>query len=146
MRYSLSNYILSIEPNDPEIKRLFGTLSIGGEGSVTDSIVISPEGTLFSTTGYATGGWVHNKSQDRHGSASLSINQLSKNVAKFIQLANLYYENDYDGFTLAVSDLAGNKVATCIDCYISSIPSQEFRSTASNQTWSFTCGQINIKS
>ena len=143
MKYSLTNYILSIEPNDSAIKQMFGTISIGGEGSYLDTITISNAENIYSTQGYATGGWVHNKSLDRHGTASLTLNQLSDRVARFIQLAKLSLSGDYAGFTLSLSDINGNKICTCVDCYIMKIPDQSFASSAQNQTWDFTCGQIN---
>lgn len=143
MKYSLANYILSIEPNDAQIKQIFGVTTIGGEGSSVDSITLSNLTNIYDTTGYATGGWVHNKSLDRHGTATISINQLSDRVTRFIQLAKLSLSGDYDGFTLSLTDIEGNKIATCVDCYIQNIPEQAFASTAANQTWTFTCGQIN---
>lgn len=144
MRYSLANYILSIEPNDATIKQMFGTISIGGEGSTVGAISLTPNETMYKTTGYATGGWVHDKSLNRTGVASITLNQLSKAVSKFIQMCKVFYADDYDGFTLSLSDINGNKVATCIDCYISKIPTQEFGATAADQTWDWTCGQINF--
>lgn len=143
-RYSLSDYILSIEPNDQTIKSLFGTISIGGEGSYTDSIRLSRTNNMWSTDGYATGAWVHNKNMSRVGTATLSINQMSPSVAKFIKLANAFYGADYDGFTLSLSDRSGTKVAECVDCYITTIPEQAFETSAGMQNWEFTCGQINF--
>lgn len=143
MKYSLANYILSIDCNDDRLKSIFGTISIGGEGNYLDSITLSQPTSLYSTTGYATGAWVHNKNLDRHGSATLSLNQISNAVAKFIQLAKLFYTDDYEGFTLSLSDIAGNKIATCVDCYIEKIPDQAYTASAQNQSWTFTCGQIN---
>ena len=144
MRYSLANYILSIEPNDATIKAYFGTISIGGDGSYLGSINLSLANAMMTTQGYATGGWSHSKNLDRHGTASLTLNQLSDAVAKFIKLAKLFYTADYDGFTLSLSDINGQKVASCIDCYIDKIPDQDFGEKAADQTWTFTCGQINF--
>lgn len=143
MRYSLANYILSVEPQSSDIKSMFGTISLGGEGSYLGTISLSLNEDLWTTTGYATGGWVHNKSLDKHGTASVTLNQLSDPVSKFIQLCNIYYTGNYPGFTLSLSDIDGNKIATCIDCYITKIPDQVYANSASDQTWSFTCGQIN---
>lgn len=143
-KYSLANYILSIDSNDETIKTYFGTISIGGEGSYLGTVRLSLANPMFNTTGFATGAWVHNKSLDRHGTANITLNQLSDSVAKFIKLAKLYYGEDYDGFTLSLSDIDGNKIATCVDCYISKIPDQEYTDQAGNQTWIFTCGQINF--
>lgn len=144
MRYSLANYILSIDSNDERIKSLFGTISIGGEGSYLGSIAVGLATSMFSTSGYATGGWVHNKNLDRHGTTSITLNQLSDKVAKFIQLCKLFYQEDYDGFTLSLSDINGNKIATMVDCYISQIPQQDYGDSAADQTWTFNCGQINF--
>ena len=143
MKYSLANYILSIDSNDSEIKRIFGTISIGGEGSYLDSLSLSNNSNIFETQGYATGGYVHTKNLDRHGTATITLNQLSDKVGRFIQLAKLSLSGDYDGFTLSLTDSNGNKIATCIDCYIQKIPDQSFGSSAQTQTWVFTCGQIN---
>lgn len=143
MKYSLANYILSIESNDPEIKRIFGTISVGGEGNYLGSMTFSIANPIWSTTGYATGAWVHNKSLDRHGTATLSLAQISEPVAKFIQLCKLYYSGDYEGFTLTLSDIAGNRIVTGVDCYITQIPDQVYENESANQSWTFTCGQIN---
>ena len=144
MKYSLANYSLSIDPNDELIKQMFGTLTVGGEGNYLESMTLSYASAVFSTQGYATGGWVHDKNLDRHGTVSITLNQLSDKVAKFIQLVKLSLSGDYEGFTLSLSDVDGNKIATCVDCYISQIPEQSFASTSQTQTWSFTCGQINF--
>ena len=143
-RYSLADYILSIKPNDPQINSDFGTITIGGEGSYTDSITLSPRDNLFETTGYNTGAWVHNKNLSRVGTAVISISQLSDQVKKFIMMAETYYTGDYDGFTLTVSTNEGSQVATCIDCYIQKIPDQVFGANSANQTWTFTCGKISF--
>ncbi len=143
-RYSLANYILSIDCNSDEIKNMFGTISIGGEGSYTDSITIGGLPNLWDTTGFSTGAWVHNKNLSKTGTATVSISQLSDKVKKFIKMCNVYYSGDYDGLTLSLSDTQGNKVCSCIDCYIQKIPDQAFGNTAANQSWIFTCGQINF--
>ena len=144
MRYSLANYVLSIEPNDSRLKSMFGTISIGGDGSYLGSITLSRTTSLFTTQGYPTGGWVHSKNLDRTGTASLNLNQLSSIVAKLVKMLNVYYTGDYDGLTLSVSDTSGNKIASAIDCYITQIPAQVLGSSAQDQTWSFTCGQVNF--
>jgi len=143
MRYSLANYILSVESNDSFIKQLFGTISIGGEGSYLNRISLSLNKEQFSTKGFVTGGWVHDKSLDRTGVATVELNQLSDKVSKFIQLCKCFYSGDYDGFTLTLSDINGNKVATCVDCYISKPADQDFAESSGSQVWQFTCGQIN---
>lgn len=144
MKYSLANYILSVEPNDSQIKDMFGgTIAIGGEGSYLGSISLSLANPQWSTTGYATGAWIHSKNLDRHGTVTVTLSQLSDPVSRFIQVCARNYGNDYDGFTLSLSDISGKRIATCVDCYITQIPDQTFADTAGTQSWSFTCGQIN---
>lgn len=144
MKYSLANYILSIDSNDNDIKSMFGTISIGGEGSYLGSISLTRNSNMYETRGYRTGGWVHDKNLDRTGTAVVTLNQLAPQVGKFIQLANLFYSSDYQGFTLSLSDINGNKIATCIDCYFTKIPDQSYGESASDQSWSLTCGQVNF--
>lgn len=144
-RYSLATHILSFTSNDNTINDIFGTVSIGGEGSALDSIRIRLNENLWSTQGFATGGWVHNKNLSKAGTVEITINQLTDAVYKFIQLCNTYYAGDYEGLTITLSNNDGREICECIDCYIQKIPDQEYASTAQNQTWSFTCGKITFK-
>lgn len=141
-RYSLANYILSIESNDATIRSLFGTLSIGGEGSYMGSVNVATETDLWSTEGFSTGAWVHNKNLDRHGKVTVSLSQLSDAVQKFIHLCNLYYAGNYGSLSMVLTNVAGSKICTCTDCLITGIPSQDFAETAGRQSWVFTCGKI----
>ena len=143
MRYSLANYIVSITPNDNAMK-IFGTISIGGEGSYLDSINLSLANNLYDTTSYSTGAWVHDKNLAKNGTVSITLNQLSAQVAKFKQMANMLYSSDYDGLTITVSDTLGNEVAKAIDCYFIKIPDQDFGQKASNQQWQLTAGKISF--
>lgn len=144
MKYSLANHILSVKPNDAAIDSMFGTISIGGEGSYLDSINIRKDRAMWNTEGYSTGAWVHNKDMSKIGTVDVSLNQLTDIVAKFITLCETYYTGDYEGFTLTVTRNDGTVLCTCIDCYITKIPDQSFTNSASNQTWTFTCGQVNF--
>ena len=145
MRYSLSRYILTIAI---PAKLGFGskTLSVGGEASYLDSITISFNNALWSTTGDATGSWVHTKNLDRTGTVTVSLSQLANNVSQFKTLCSTYFnaESDYDGLTLTLKDIDGNEIASCEDCYITKIPDQGFQSTAQQQSWTFTCGKITF--
>lgn len=141
-RYSLANYILSIESNDATIRSLFGTISIGGEGSYMGSVKVEVPQDLWSTEGYATGAWVHNKNLDRSGTVAVELSQLSDAVQKFIRLCNLYYSGGYGSLSMVLTNTAGTKIATCTDCLPKNIPGQEFGDTAAKQTWTFTCGKI----
>lgn len=144
MKYSLANYILSIQPDDPALARMFNTVSVGGEGDALSTISISLDADLWSTDGFATGAWVHNKNLSRIGSISVTISQLSDRITKFKQMCNVYYNNDYSGFTLTLSDSEGNKVCTALDSYLTKIPEQSFTESAGTQTWNFTCGEITF--
>lgn len=146
MKYSLANYILTVKPNDTNAQAVFGNdISIGGEGNYVGSISLSRQTEMWSTSAFATGAWIHNKNLDRHGTVDIELSQLAPQVGRFIQLCNVYYASDYEGFTLTLTDSEQNQIAECIDCYITKIPNQVFSETAGTQTWTFTCGQINYK-
>ena len=142
--YSLGNYIFSIKPNDQTLLDSFNVISIGGEGSYLNTIRIRRNNNLFTTTSYATGGWIHDKNLSRVGTVEITISQLSDAIIKFIRMSEIFFEGEYEGFTLTLSKNDGTKVCTCIDCYITTIPEQGFAETSQTQTWSFTCGQINF--
>lgn len=146
MRYSLSNYILSIASADAKINQLFKNVQIGGEGDALSSIVIQTSDRLWETDSFATGAWVHNKNLSRVGTCEVSISQLSDAVAKFKTFVAYFYgesaSEDIGGVTLTLSDSNNNVVATCEDCYPVQIPSQEFGAKAAEQRWQFTCGRI----
>lgn len=147
MKYSLADYILNIQSNDPSIAAIFGGvdgLSIGGEGSVLDSLSINLDNNLWDTTSYATGGWVHSKNLSRSGTAQITLNQLSVKLGKLKQLCNMYYGGDYDGLTATLIDSTGKEIAKCEDCFVQKIPSQDFGQNAGTQTWTLTCGKITI--
>lgn len=141
-RYSLADYRLSIDSNDPTIKSMFGTISIGGEGSYLGSVIVSQNSALWNTKGFATGAWVHDKNLDRTGKCQINIHQLANDVVKLIRLCNIYYSGNYGSSTIIVSDNLGNKVATCNDCFIEKIADQSFSESSENQSWTFTCGKV----
>ena len=146
MRYSLAKYILTISANDVRMQDIFKELTIGGDGSLVGSVTFSRNSSLYETTGFATGGYVHNKNLSKIGTVTLSISQLAKSVGKLIAASEAFYGADYDGFTLTLTTNEGEKVASAIDCYIQKTPDQVFESQASQQSWSFTCGEINFGS
>lgn len=144
-RYSLADHIISFESKDQKINELFGSISIGGEGSYLDSITISTDSNIWETTGYSTGAWVHDKNLSRIGTVNITISQLTDAVARFIQLCKIYYAGGHDeGITLTLVDNTQRIICTCIDCYIQKIPEQGFGPKAANQTWTFTCGKITF--
>lgn len=144
--YSLADHILTVALPQRLVSQ-FGTefISVGGEGSYLDSITIRIDNRLFDTVGDYTGSWHHNKNLNAQGSVSVSINQLSPQVARFKRLCNLFKNGDYEGLTLTVKTLQGTLISTALDCYISKIPDQDFRGTAQNQTWDFTSGKVTIE-
>lgn len=149
MRYSLSNYVVSFASENTNINRLFGNIQIGGEGDALSNISVQTTDTLWSTTSFATGAWVHNKNLSRVGEISVSISQLTDAVAKFKTFINYFYNetenNTINGLTITIMDANRNQtVATCEDCYPTKIPTQSFAATAAEQTWTFTCGQITF--
>lgn len=143
MRYSLADYILSIKSDDPNLQS-FGTISVGGEGDAIDSISVELDNNMWDTTGFATGAWIHDKNLSRTGKVTITLSQLSDKVAKFVQLAKVFYTGDFEGLTMSVTDSSGQEVALCEDCYVVKIPRQDFASRAANQAWTFTAGRITF--
>ena len=143
MKYSLADYVLSIKTNDASLKP-FGTITIGGEGTALDSISIDYANDMWETTSFATGAWIQNKNLARNGTIELTLSQLSDQVAKFIQLVNVFRSGDYKGLTVSLVDSTGTQIADCVECYFTKIPTQEFGDRAGMQTWRLTAGQITI--
>lgn len=150
MKYSLVDYILTIEM-DSNVQRTLGfenpTISIGGEGSYLDTITIEQTQDTWDTSGDATGGWIHRKSLNRVGTAALSLNMLSPRVAQLTKLFNLYFTHPDiadSGLTLTLANAKSTIVATCIDAYITKIPSLTFSEQPGTRTWTFTAGKVTI--
>ena len=148
--YALADYIVTLKPSE-SLARVFGeTITIGGDGNIfgpTDSIKVGlKNGSILETTGYATGGWVHSKSYDRTGTVEFNISQISDQVTKLINLCNFYYNGNYDGMTITVTNNNDNTiVATCEDCYVDGIPEQSLGTSAGMQTWTFNCGKVTFR-
>lgn len=142
MKYNLADYIVSIQANDESLRNLFQNVSIGGEGSAIGSISSETTEQMFTTKGYPTGAWVHNKNLSKVGTVTLEISQLSDKIAKLKQMLNVFYGGDYNGFTISLTDSTGAKVFTAIDCYITKVPAQAFGNEEVTQQWTFTCGEI----
>ena len=145
MVYSLANYKLSISINDVVLRTAFGSaLTVGGNGSQLESMTVSPNANIFDIESYATGGYVFNKSYDRSGSVSVTLNQLSDEIGKFKNLINMYYSGDYGALTIVLTNNENEKVIECVDCLPTKIPDQQFQSTAQTQTWGFSVGKITV--
>ena len=144
MKYNLSDYVLSIKSTDPSIDGMFGTISIGGDGSYTDSISVTLNQKLWAVESFATGGYVHNKNVARDGTVEARLSQLSDQVRNLIRLVNTYYDTGSSDAPLTMTLTDRNERIACEmkDVYPSAIPSQDFQSTAQLQTWSFSCGKI----
>lgn len=146
-RYSLADYSITVKlPSNLAAEFGVETISVGGENSYTSSISVAMNSSLWSTSGDNTGSFVHTKNLDRTGTCSVSLNQMSTQVAKFIRLCNIFYRTteEYDGLTITVNSSQNIPVCICDDCYINKIPDQSFGNTPSDQTWQFTCGRITF--
>lgn len=145
-KYSLANYIVTFSANDNRISEIINDISIGGKDDTLDSITISRANDLFSVTGYATGGYVFDKSLDRTGSVTLSISQLAAQIPVLKNLCQVLESEDGEGLTITVRAAGStDAVAECIDCFPTKIPDQAFGSSSANQSWEFICGQVNFK-
>lgn len=147
MRYSLTDYILSIKLPTSLSQALNldkDVIEIGGEGSYLDSITISLNSNLVETTADSTGSWIHDFNYAKNGTISISINQVSAKIARFKQITNIFYNagEKYEGLTLTVTNRAQEQIVDAKDCYFQRIPDQNYQNTAQNQTWILTCGAI----
>lgn len=145
MVYSLANYKVAISINDSILKTAFGdVLTVGGNGSQLESMSVDFNASIFSKQTYSTGGYVFDKSYDRSGSLSITLNQLSEEVGKFKNLINMYYAGDYETLSIVLTNNENEKVIEMIDCLPSKIPTQQFQSSAQTQTWGFEVGRITV--
>lgn len=146
MRYSLANYYVSFTHTATDLTDLFDSVSIGGEYDTLSSIDIAYASNLWTTTGYATGAWVHAMNLDRHGTITITLSIISDNIDKFIKFCNLFYLNGaaYEGLTMTVTNTVSDVVLTATDCYIQKIPNLQLSATPGNQQWVFTCGKIDF--
>ena len=144
--YSLASHILTLAlPVD--LANIVGTqyISIGGEGSYLGSIAVSLDNDLINISGDYTGSWTVSKNLNAQGSFTISINQMSPQIARLRRICNLLRNADYDGMTITLKTLQGQLIATGNDCYIKKIPGVEFRESPSTQSWEFLSGKIIIE-
>jgi len=145
MRYSLADYVLTISiPQKLRTALGITTISVGGEGSYLDNFSFSMRKDTWETQGDDTGGWIHTKSYNRIGDASLTLNMLSEQVVQLTRLFNIYFSSEQldEGVTITLSDASSNTVVTCNDCYVKRIPDLSIQASPGTRTWQFTCGQI----
>ena len=144
-KYALAKYVATISL-PATVANAFGmnSISIGGSGSYTDSISINYNEDMWKVEGDATGSYVMNRNDNKTGSIELNINQLSDKVKQLITLCNVYKSSDEidEGLTIEVRSTDGTMIATCNDCMPQRIPSQVMGATATNQTWTFVCGEV----
>lgn len=141
--YSLASYTLAFSELEPGTT--LTNYSVGGSGSMMDSITISRPTEVYTTEGDPTGGYVHNKSLNKTGTVSLTLNQLSKQISTLTTLLGIYTNADVEkGFNMTLRDSQGNDVARCIDCLPQGYPEQVYGNTATTQTWVITCGEIDF--
>ena len=117
------------------------------KGSFVGQIVVRRNKDLFSTTGDATGSWVHDKNLDRTGTIEIDITQISDDVVMLSQLCQIFesLQTNIPGLELTISS-TGSGVATTIvtgrDSYLQKLPDLTFGENAQKLTWIFTCGQV----
>lgn len=153
-RYSLADHLVKVTlPANIQYQGadLGGmVLQFGGpgnnnnNGSFMGSITVARSTNTWSTTGDATGSWVHNKTLDRTGTVSLDLRQVSDDVIRLQMLANIFETQEVqEGCRIEV--YSGNvTVAVADDCYITKIPNQVYGDSAANQTWEWTSGKVTF--
>lgn len=149
--YSLADYVLALKVNDQNDLAAFGltsdTLTVGGEGQFLAKVTVKISNAQWTTKADATGAWVHTRSFDQSGNITLSINQMSDAVIRFIRIVEAYYSssNIRSGFTLTLSKSSDVSFSVlCEDCRITQIPDQTHDKEANDQEWVFTSGKITF--
>ena len=160
-QYSLADYQLTIGLSDSVAQLLglrdsFGNLltnfSIGGpgednEGSFVGQIIVNRVQDLFTTTGDATGSWVHDKNLNRTGTIQIDITQISDDIVTLVQLCQIFesVQTNMPGLELTINSVASNTATTMVtgrDAYIQKLPELTLGEQAQKLSWTFTCGQI----
>lgn len=160
-QYSLADYQLTIGLSDNVARQLglrdangnlLTNFTIGGpgednQGSFVGQIVVTRNTNLFSTTGDATGSWVHDKNLDRTGSIQVDITQISDDVITLVQLCQMFesIQTNMPGLELTINSVASNVSNTMVtgrDSYIQKLPDLTLAESAGRLSWVFTCGQV----
>ena len=150
--YSLADYILTLGIDSAQLRSLLGlsenTISIGGEGQYMGSIKVAYTSDQWSMKADATGAWTHSKSYDQSGTFSLSLNQMSPAVIRFIGIVAAYYSSNEirDGFTLTLKKAGNTETFNVVgeDCRPVKIADQTFEAESSEQDWTFNVGRITF--
>lgn len=150
--YSLADYILTLGIDSYELRTLLGlsssSISIGGEGQYMGSVKVSYTTDQWTTKADATGAWTHSKSYDQSGTITVSINQMSPAVIRFIGIVAAYYSSNEvrDGFTITLKKAGNNETFNVLgeDCRIRKNADQDFASEAQEQDWVFNAGRISF--
>ena len=160
-QYSLADYQLTIGLSDNVARLLnlrdqYGNLltnfTIGGpgennEGSFVGQIVVTRNQELFTTTGDATGSWVHDKNLNRTGTITVDITQIADSIITLVQLCQIFesIQTNMPGLELTINSVASSTSTTMVtgrDCYIAKLPDLPLADQAGRMSWVFTCGQI----
>lgn len=145
MKYSLLDYVLTISlPTKLRTALGITTISVGGEGSYLDNFTFAMATNTWAVKGDATGSWIHEKSNDRTGTASITLNMMSPQIMVLTRLFNTYFtaDNVAEGVTITLSDAASNTVVTCNDCFVQKLPDLTIKASPDTREWNFVCGQI----
>lgn len=159
--YSLADYQLTIGISEDLANKLnlrdsngnvLTNFTIGGpgengEGSFVGQISVNRSKELFTTTGDATGSWVHDKSLDRTGTITIDITQISDDIVALVQICQIFesVQSSMPGLELTINSVASDVNTTMVtgkDAYIQKLPELTLGETAGRLSWVFTCGQI----
>ena len=150
--YSLADYILTLKVDDVTLRTKLGmladdTIQVGGQGKFMGKITVAYNNPQWTTKADATGSWVHSRTFDQSGKITVSINQMSEAVIRFIRVCSAYYSSTTvkAGFSLTISKASDTSfAANCEDCRIEKIPDQDFEKEAADQQWVFLSGRISM--
>ena len=148
----LSNSVASLLGLRDRDNNLLTNFSIGGpgengEGSFVGQIVVNRAQDLFTTTGDATGSWVHDKNLNRTGTITVEITQISDDIVTLVQLCQIFesIQSSMPGLELTINSAASSTAKTMVtgrDAYIQKLPDITLGESAGKLSWVFTCGQV----
>lgn len=118
-----------------------------GQGSFVGQIVVNRTQDLFTTTGDATGSWVHDKNLNKTGTITVDITQISDDIITLVQLCQIFesIQSNVPGLELSINSVSSGVSTTMVtgkDCLIQKLPELPLAETAGRLSWVFTCGQV----
>jgi len=150
--YSLLDYSISITKNDSvSANTTIPDITFGGYGNYLGSITVSRDIEHVTKTVDASGAGVFNFVNDKSGSISIEISQVSNEIAELIEVINGYVSSETYTYKNRIYDITISRTGdsdfsiTGTYCMIAGVPEMRFNRDVSTYTWKFICMEIDYK-